>query len=671
MARFRLVYRDYNACTVIVIFSALAFHGDKVSVDKIDLDPRLNYFRSNSREGNFIGLAKLMGSSDLALANHIKEVQDKARNGRRNAMSFLSDSFLESSLRAICGYIIECIVKEILRNGGRFGVLMDGSRNITSQERMSVVVRYINDINDIVERTVSFFNAKSTESRALYESLEHSLSNIGLSIANIVGCSFDGAMNMRSAANGVNGHIKDVNPDSIYTWCYSHQFHLSVQNGTGSSQLVNGVLKVAEDSAKIFRASYIRMNIWVDVAKTTLNFNSKIRLKLIGTTRWSSKQDAIATIMNHGENLFVLLKSLSRVCRLPNLDANTLMNASANLNAWTKYDQIVSAFVLKQVFSSITPTTMFLQKSGLNIMDAIQELRKCYERLAESKEDLNVSIQMAESFIHKVNMLLGSDEELHLNGFDCKIHLPIAEEKERIIVLMTAQFRNFIQQIQNGIKKVYEVTDETKIIYDEMAFLNPLNKESLSLHKLCTNNNIDETVAIAELEMFKTEFVRFQIRRETVCSFFNDTYDDTDDDQNNIDELSMVIEDERDLEELCANRLVTKTHPMHPTQEYACYCQECIIKYIGTNNERRMKYGNIYKIYKYIAMLPVTQVQCERDFSKMKLTKTRLRSSLGDETLENLMLISLHSTMFEYLDLNDLLKYMIEKSSSLSLYMHT
>lgn len=90
---------------------------------------------------------------------------------------------------------------------------------------------------------------------------------------------------------------------------------------------------------------------------------------------------------------------------------------------------------------------------------------------------------------------------------------------------------------------------------------------------------------------------------------------------------------------------------------------------MGAREERMTKFGSIYRLYKYIAMLPSTQVKCERDFSKMKATKTRLRSTLSDKSLENLMVISTGSNVFKNINLDDMLADIIASSSKLSLYI--
>lgn len=80
-------------------------------------------------------------------------------------------------------------------------------------------------------------------------------------------------------------------------------------------------------------------------------------------------------------------------------------------------------------------------------------------------------------------------------------------------------------------------------------------------------------------------------------------------------------------------------------------------------------YENINKLYKYVALLPATQVKCERDFSKLKFIKNRLRSSLCEKSLENLMILSVEARMFENLHLEDIIDEIIASSNKISLFV--
>ena len=54
-------------------------------------------------------------------------------------------------------------------------------------------------------------------------------------------------------------------------------------------------------------------------------------------------------------------------------------------------------------------------------------------------------------------------------------------------------------------------------------------------------------------------------------------------------------------------------------------------------------FPNLSKIDAICLSIPVTTASVERSFSQMKLIKTRLRSSLNDKSLSNLMKIALES----------------------------
>lgn len=235
-----------------------------------------------------------MAGENVALAEHIQKCEENAQSGHRNHVTFLSKRFIHTALCIIQKYLVKTIVSEIIKGGEFFGVLMDGSTDVSCKEQVSIVVRYVDQSNQIVERTICFFNAsKDTSGKGLYNYLRSAMFNVGLSLSKAVGCSFDGALNMRSDNKGVQAYMQEDNPYCVYTWCMSHRFNLVVKSATGRSVEIKKILQYAEETAKLFRGSYIRMNVWTDVVKSIPNFNSQRKLKLIGTTRWSSKQDKI------------------------------------------------------------------------------------------------------------------------------------------------------------------------------------------------------------------------------------------------------------------------------------------------------------------------------------------------------------------------------------------
>lgn len=67
-------------------------------------------------------------------------------------------------------------------------------------------------------------------------------------------------------------------------------------------------------------------------------------------------------------------------------------------------------------------------------------------------------------------------------------------------------------------------------------------------------------------------------------------------------------------------------------------------------------YGEVKKLMEIALSLPLTSCSAERAFSKLKLIKTRLRSTMGQERLQSLMLMSVESDILTNLNTNLLVR---------------
>jgi len=73
-------------------------------------------------------------------------------------------------------------------------------------------------------------------------------------------------------------------------------------------------------------------------------------------------------------------------------------------------------------------------------------------------------------------------------------------------------------------------------------------------------------------------------------------------------------------------------------------------------------YPGLFLCYKLILTLSVTQVSCERSFSKLKILKNALRNSLTQEHLECFMLMALEKDILSNLDNEDIINIIATKS---------
>ncbi|CAH2251020.1 zinc finger MYM-type 1-like [Pelobates cultripes] len=95
-------------------------------------------------------------------------------------------------------------------------------------------------------------------------------------------------------------------------------------------------------------------------------------------------------------------------------------------------------------------------------------------------------------------------------------------------------------------------------------------------------------------------------------------------------------------------------------------CHRLLLKY----NLYSAAYENLSITYEYLLTLSFTQVSCERAFSKLKLIKTRLRATMGQELLDALMLMSVERDLLEQVQFPDVLE-IIRQSFSLMRFLLT
>ena len=85
----------------------------------------------------------------------------------------------------------------------------------------------------------------------------------------------------------------------------------------------------------------------------------------------------------------------------------------------------------------------------------------------------------------------------------------------------------------------------------------------------------------------------------------------------------------------------------------------------------RGRNDNLYLAYKVLCTLSVTQVNCERSlsFSKLNMTKTRLRSTMKQHRLEATMLMSIEKELLNNLKNECIIDRLAHSSQKMSKFL--
>lgn len=362
-----------------------------------------------------------------------------------------------------------------------------------------------------------------------------------------------------------------------------------------------------------------------------------------------------------------------------------MASACNSLNGLLKFDNIITFYVLHKIFTTLNDTTKNLQQRAISIFDSINNIRALNKSLLEFEEKLS---EEAEIFVQGVNKNLKDDTQIQSTNVDCAINIPIdANEKAGMINRARNSISLFVQNLVSEIKQRFlDDFDQSASasIYKEISYFDParFNKttpnENISVNDLLRRVEIDisnEQEVLEELKQLADEMSGSTNSMSINMSFLNNSSDMASNDIEDIinaydsdDEgcIPILIVTESDIEDIendTENQVQVLPTPQH------CNCIECVLNYINKSPESASKFSNMNVIYRYISCLPSTEVKCERDFSKMKIIKNRLRSSLGNNNMESLLILSAEAQLLENINIEDIIDKIIGTSKFRAKYL--
>lgn len=215
--------------------------------------------------GNFLELVLLLADYDSVLRVHLdqcvlKSDKNKQNRGRGSLITFMSKSIV-NKLIIIIGNSLQNIILNEIKESSIISVMVDSTQDVAVMDQLAIVVRYVIEGN-IFERLLKLVVVKDSSGKALYDLLKQNFEKCGISMTQIVGCSFDGAANMKGAYNRLKAHISKDNPDLIYTHCMAHVLNLIIADSSEDCSISENLYGLVEETAVFLSNSHKRMNIW-------------------------------------------------------------------------------------------------------------------------------------------------------------------------------------------------------------------------------------------------------------------------------------------------------------------------------------------------------------------------------------------------------------------------
>ncbi|XP_047953419.1 zinc finger MYM-type protein 1-like [Salvia hispanica] len=209
--------------TRILLKQGLAFRGSDESLE-------------SENRGNFIEILDWLREQKLEVA--AVTLENAPRNNQMVCPS------VQKELTNCCVVETTKVILEDIKNR-KFSLLVDEARDASIKEQMALVLRYVNNDGEIVERFLALVHVTDTTAKSLKEGIDFVFSKHGLSLSRLRGQGYDGASNMRGEYNGLKSLILKENPSAKYVHCFAHQLQFVVVNVTKAHGVISDFFTIA------------------------------------------------------------------------------------------------------------------------------------------------------------------------------------------------------------------------------------------------------------------------------------------------------------------------------------------------------------------------------------------------------------------------------------------
>lgn len=587
---------------------------------------------SEKLTGNFKDLALLLAKYSPVLSAYITEVKLKGRKMN----NFLSWQRQNQFIQAISTNIKNTIQKEIL-NARFFSISLDTTFDVSKKEQVSVVFRYINKDSEnciVNERLVAVRETVMTTGQHLFFLFEEICKEMNIDWkTHLIGQSYDGAASMRGAYNGLQAIIKQQNPCATYVWCWAHRLSLVIVDAVSSCTEARDLFGNLETLYDFIGSSKKRMSLYSEYQTKRYPGKPLCRLKRVDTTRWSSHFTALQTIFYTYDSILDTLNYLQdditsdRIC---------CVKAKSLYEYMLSERFVLTGLTFKKLFDITSPLSLFLQGKNIDLLAAVSYVKCVKTKILSlrSENEFNVLLKEKEEFITSKN------DEFYIT--------PLMQTRVRRKKVMAGDMALDEQPSQNPIQNFKTNTYFITIDIVNTQLSERFNECSIPLIKdlalfqkkrlveiTKTANNIPADAFNGFEQVYGKFVTAANLRREYVQ--FASVYLKLEKSVTLPNKLHTQKEDIIDLlHSDTENSQESDDDDIHGETEGTIHTIYNVCCKTGLNDV----FPALYIALSIALTLPISSASPERAFSKLKLIKTRLRSTMCENRLEGLMIMS-------------------------------
>jgi len=549
--------------------------------------------QDTQNKGLFIEIVKLVSKYDAVLAKHLAESNQNE--------TYLSPKIQNDILKCMADETLHTILIEV-KQAKYFTIIVDSTIDIGRIDQFSFSLRFVDQQGDIREHFLCFEELPNATANDYFVIIKKLMEEYKLDISLCRGQAYDGANTMSGRFSGLQSKIKDVSPLALYIHCCAHNLNLVLIDSIRSCVNAISFFGILEALYTFITNSLPRLKIFEEEQKKIDGLVPT--LKQLSETRWASHKRAVDSVYI---NLPAIVTSLKRISdgELPNIKLKSISEAQGLLIQIMNFKFSFLLVLWKNILGKVNILSNYLQNSKIDLITAHDMVSTCFLDIS--------SLRNEEHFLKiKYNATELCGQFRGNNNFEqgrirTKKKIHGKNNLENIIESADENFKCntyfvILDSFTNTLKHRFE--DFSNIV-QKFEVLNP---------KKMSKENIDENI----------------ISIQNLSKFYNVDVDEVD------------IEVEYRSFCLVYHQVHNEIEPLKLNE---------VLKFM-ISRDMVSSYPNLYTLYKIFYTLPVSSATAERSFSRLKLLKTYLRSTMTEDRLSNLAILSIESNLAQTINFN-------------------
>lgn len=161
--------------------------------------------------GLFLSTVKLVSHYSDTLKNHLDNVKGHYESKKRMSAHYLSLESQNEFLEVCSKKILDRIIEEI-KQSQYYGIIVDGTPDVSHKEQLVFIIRYANEIDgiwDLQERFLKMVKYDKKKGVDIAQKIEDVLLEFNLDLSLCRGQGYDNAASMSGKYNGVKSKIQE------------------------------------------------------------------------------------------------------------------------------------------------------------------------------------------------------------------------------------------------------------------------------------------------------------------------------------------------------------------------------------------------------------------------------------------------------------------------------